>query len=73
MSKILFKTEINLIKKSTICDQDINMRRVLEKFPNGIGKKELKIIKEKFSDIYYKIAPAELKKMLIDNSALEWK
>lgn len=73
MNKILLKTEMNLIKKSTICDQDINMRRVLEKFPNGIGKKELKLIKENFGDIYDKIAPAELRKMLIENSALEWK
>jgi len=73
MSKILQKTEINLIKKSTICDKNTNLARVLEMFPNGINKKDLKTLKKDFIDVYDIIATAELREILINDSASEWK
>lgn len=70
--KILLKREVNLIKNSTICDIDNSMQRVLKKHSNGLTYKDLKVIAKSFIDVYDKIATPEVRKVLIDNAALEW-
>ena len=72
MKKILLEREVSLIKNSTICDVDNTMRKVLNKYSKGLTYKNLKAIEESFADVYDKFATPEVRKVLIDNAALEW-